>query len=68
MNTFVLCWEFVIKDKLVLLSVCVCAYWQVKVIHDYAATDSDELDLKAGDTVLVMPFVSPDEQVSNSFS
>lgn len=36
------------------------------MIHDYAATDSDELDLKSGDIVLVMPFVSPDEQVSNS--
>lgn len=38
----------------------------MKVIHDYAATDGDELDLKAGDIVLVMPFVSPDEQVSNN--
>lgn len=36
--------------------------YKVKVIHDYAATDGDELDLKAGDIVLVMPFVSPDEQ------
>lgn len=32
-------------------------------MHDYAATDSDELDLKAGDVVLVLPFDSPDEQV-----
>lgn len=38
------------------------------MIHDYAATDSDELDLKAGDIVLVMPFVTPDDQVSNSSS
>lgn len=37
------------------------------MIHDYAATDNDELDLKSGDIVLVMPFVSPDEQVSNGF-
>ncbi|XP_027002096.1 myc box-dependent-interacting protein 1b [Tachysurus fulvidraco] len=36
--------------------------YKVKVIHDYAATDNDELDLKSGDIVLVMPFVSPDEQ------
>ncbi|KAB5583891.1 hypothetical protein PHYPO_G00101040 [Pangasianodon hypophthalmus] len=36
--------------------------YKVKVIHDYAATDNDELDLKAGDIVLVLPFVSPDEQ------
>ncbi|XP_046712045.1 myc box-dependent-interacting protein 1b isoform X2 [Silurus meridionalis] len=36
--------------------------YKVKAIHDYAATDNDELDLKAGDIVLVLPFVSPDEQ------
>ncbi|TSZ40548.1 Myc box-dependent-interacting protein 1 [Bagarius yarrelli] len=36
--------------------------YKVKVIHDYAATDNDELDLKSGDIVLVIPFVSPDEQ------
>lgn len=40
----------------------------MKVIHDYAATDSDELDLKSGDIVFVLPFVSPDEQVSNRSS
>uniref|UniRef100_A0AAR2LPE2 Myc box-dependent-interacting protein 1 n=1 Tax=Pygocentrus nattereri TaxID=42514 RepID=A0AAR2LPE2_PYGNA len=34
----------------------------VKAMHDYAATDSDELDLKAGDIVLVLPFDNPDEQ------
>ncbi|KAI5108918.1 bridging integrator 1b isoform 2 [Silurus meridionalis] len=38
--------------------------YKVKAIHDYAATDNDELDLKAGDIVLVLPFVSPDEQCS----
>uniref|UniRef100_A0A8B9JEJ1 Myc box-dependent-interacting protein 1 n=1 Tax=Astyanax mexicanus TaxID=7994 RepID=A0A8B9JEJ1_ASTMX len=31
-------------------------------LHDYAATDSDELDLKSGDIVLVLPFDNPDEQ------
>ncbi|KAK3557132.1 hypothetical protein QTP70_024739 [Hemibagrus guttatus] len=36
--------------------------YKVKVIHDYSATDNDELDLKSGDIVLVLPFVSPDEQ------
>ncbi|XP_050967950.1 myc box-dependent-interacting protein 1b isoform X4 [Labeo rohita] len=36
--------------------------YKVKVMHDYGATDSDELDLKAGDTVLVLPFANPDEQ------
>uniref|UniRef100_A0AAY4EZC8 Myc box-dependent-interacting protein 1 n=1 Tax=Denticeps clupeoides TaxID=299321 RepID=A0AAY4EZC8_9TELE len=35
---------------------------QVKAMHDYAATDSDELDMKAGDVVLVIAFDSPDEQ------
>uniref|UniRef100_A0AAY4EZD2 Myc box-dependent-interacting protein 1 n=1 Tax=Denticeps clupeoides TaxID=299321 RepID=A0AAY4EZD2_9TELE len=34
----------------------------VKAMHDYAATDSDELDMKAGDVVLVIAFDSPDEQ------
>lgn len=34
-------------------------------MHDYGATDSDELDLKAGDIVLVLPFANPDEQVSH---
>uniref|UniRef100_A0A8C1SSA9 Myc box-dependent-interacting protein 1 n=1 Tax=Cyprinus carpio TaxID=7962 RepID=A0A8C1SSA9_CYPCA len=33
-----------------------------RAVHDYGATDSDELDLKAGDVVLVLPFASPDEQ------
>ncbi|XP_072540007.1 myc box-dependent-interacting protein 1b isoform X3 [Salminus brasiliensis] len=36
--------------------------YKVKAMHDYAATDNDELDLKAGDIVLVMPFDNPDEQ------
>ncbi|XP_056315419.1 myc box-dependent-interacting protein 1b isoform X3 [Danio aesculapii] len=35
--------------------------FKVKVMHDYSATDSDELDLKAGDIVLVLPFANPDE-------
>jgi len=37
----------------------------VKAMHDYGATDSDELDLKAGDIVLVLPFANPEEQVSH---
>uniref|UniRef100_A0A3Q3ITD3 Uncharacterized protein n=1 Tax=Monopterus albus TaxID=43700 RepID=A0A3Q3ITD3_MONAL len=37
---------------------------QVKAIHDYAATDRDELELKLGDVVLVLAFDSPDEQES----
>lgn len=36
---------------------------QVQVMHDYAANDTDELEMKAGDTVLVITFENPDEQV-----
>ncbi|XP_057193566.1 myc box-dependent-interacting protein 1b isoform X6 [Triplophysa rosa] len=36
--------------------------YKVKVMHDYGATDKDELDLKAGDIVYVIPFPNPDEQ------
>lgn len=32
-------------------------------MHDYAANDTDELDMKAGDVVLVIPFDNPEEQV-----
>lgn len=37
---------------------------QVKAIHDYASTDSDELELKTGEVVLALAFDCPDEQVS----
>uniref|UniRef100_A0A3B3TCA3 Bridging integrator 1 n=1 Tax=Paramormyrops kingsleyae TaxID=1676925 RepID=A0A3B3TCA3_9TELE len=36
--------------------------YKVKVMHDYVANDSDELEMKAGDVVLVMTYDSPDEQ------
>ncbi|KAL2087857.1 hypothetical protein ACEWY4_016685 [Coilia grayii] len=36
--------------------------YKVKAMHDYAATDGDELEMKAGDVVLVMAFDNPDEQ------
>ncbi|XP_078022032.1 myc box-dependent-interacting protein 1b isoform X3 [Epinephelus lanceolatus] len=36
--------------------------YKVKAIHDYAATDGDELELKTGDSVLVLAFDNPDEQ------
>uniref|UniRef100_A0A3Q1FK77 Bridging integrator 1b n=1 Tax=Acanthochromis polyacanthus TaxID=80966 RepID=A0A3Q1FK77_9TELE len=36
--------------------------YKVKAIHDYAATDGDELELKIGDMVLVVAFDNPDEQ------
>lgn len=38
---------------------------QVKAIHEYAATDGDELELNVGDIVLVLAFDNPDEQVSD---
>lgn len=36
--------------------------YKVKAVHDYAATDGDELELKMGDMVLVLAFDNPDEQ------
>ncbi|XP_071335803.1 myc box-dependent-interacting protein 1b isoform X3 [Trachinotus anak] len=36
--------------------------YKVKAIHDYTATDGDELELKMGDVVLVLAFDNPDEQ------
>lgn len=36
--------------------------FKVQAQHDYAATDTDELQLKAGDVVLVIPFPNPEEQ------
>uniref|UniRef100_A0A8C9FZY1 Myc box-dependent-interacting protein 1 n=1 Tax=Pavo cristatus TaxID=9049 RepID=A0A8C9FZY1_PAVCR len=36
--------------------------FKVNAMHDYTATDSDELQLKAGDVVLVIPFENPEEQ------
>ncbi|KAL0985614.1 hypothetical protein UPYG_G00159460 [Umbra pygmaea] len=36
--------------------------YKVTTMHDYAANDADELDMKAGDTVLVVTFDNPDEQ------
>uniref|UniRef100_A0A8K9X4K9 Myc box-dependent-interacting protein 1 n=1 Tax=Oncorhynchus mykiss TaxID=8022 RepID=A0A8K9X4K9_ONCMY len=34
----------------------------VTTMHDYAANDSDELEMKAGDIVLVVAFDNPEEQ------
>ncbi|XP_060009042.1 myc box-dependent-interacting protein 1 isoform X15 [Lagenorhynchus albirostris] len=36
--------------------------FKVQAQHDYTATDTDELQLKAGDVVLVIPFQNPEEQ------
>ncbi|KAK1165472.1 myc box-dependent-interacting protein 1 isoform X1 [Acipenser oxyrinchus oxyrinchus] len=36
--------------------------FKVQALHDYGATDADELGLKGGETVLVIPFDNPDEQ------
>ncbi|PWA15954.1 hypothetical protein CCH79_00020056 [Gambusia affinis] len=37
---------------------------RVKAVHEYTATDNDELELKVGDAVLVLAFDNPEEQVS----
>ncbi|XP_036070805.1 myc box-dependent-interacting protein 1b isoform X4 [Oryzias melastigma] len=36
--------------------------YKVKAVHEYTATDGDELELKVGDIVLVLAFDNPDEQ------
>ncbi|XP_041834743.1 myc box-dependent-interacting protein 1b isoform X10 [Melanotaenia boesemani] len=36
--------------------------YKVKAIHEYTATDGDELELQIGDIVLVLAFDNPDEQ------
>ncbi|XP_043987456.1 myc box-dependent-interacting protein 1 isoform X4 [Gambusia affinis] len=36
--------------------------FKVQVMHDYAANDTDELEMKAGDVVLVVTFDNSDEQ------
>ncbi|XP_028848089.1 myc box-dependent-interacting protein 1 isoform X2 [Denticeps clupeoides] len=36
--------------------------FKVQATHDYAANDSDELEMKAGDVVLVMTYDNPDDQ------
>ncbi|CAK6977890.1 tubulin alpha-1B chain [Scomber scombrus] len=36
--------------------------YKVKAVHDYAATDGDELELKMGEILLVVAFDNPDEQ------
>lgn len=35
-------------------------------MHDYAPNDTDELEMKAGDVVLVINFENPDEQVKHT--
>ncbi|KAM9487098.1 myc box-dependent-interacting protein 1 isoform 1-T1 [Clarias gariepinus] len=36
--------------------------FKVQAMHDYAANDSDELEMKAGDVVLVMTYDNPEDQ------
>ncbi|XP_072881601.1 myc box-dependent-interacting protein 1 isoform X1 [Hemitrygon akajei] len=36
--------------------------FKVKALHDYNATDTDELNLKTGDVVLVVTYENPEEQ------
>lgn len=62
---------WVVNNEVVLcrahIQTCVSAVisLQVKAIHDYAATDNDELELKMGDVVLALAFDNPDEQVTD---
>ena len=37
---------------------------QVETMHDFEAANSDELELKRGDVVLVVPTASVEDQVS----
>lgn len=37
---------------------------QVQTMHDYTANDSDELEMKAGDVVLVVTYDNLEDQVS----
>ncbi|XP_051867776.1 myc box-dependent-interacting protein 1 isoform X6 [Pristis pectinata] len=36
--------------------------FKVRALHDYSATDTDELNLKTGDVVLVVTYENPEEQ------
>ncbi|XP_036424672.1 myc box-dependent-interacting protein 1 isoform X2 [Colossoma macropomum] len=36
--------------------------YKVQAMHDYVANDTDELEMKAGDVVLVMTYDNPEEQ------
>uniref|UniRef100_A0A8C5E511 Myc box-dependent-interacting protein 1 n=1 Tax=Gouania willdenowi TaxID=441366 RepID=A0A8C5E511_GOUWI len=46
----------------VVMMMMMMMYLQVKAIHEYSATDNDELELNVGDVVLVLAFDNPDEQ------
>lgn len=39
---------------------------QVETMHDFEAANSDELELKRGDVVLVVPTASVEDQVRSS--
>lgn len=39
--------------------------FQVETLHDFEAANSDELDLKRGDVVLVVPTVNLEDQVKS---
>uniref|UniRef100_A0A8C7R2S3 Myc box-dependent-interacting protein 1 n=1 Tax=Oncorhynchus mykiss TaxID=8022 RepID=A0A8C7R2S3_ONCMY len=57
------CGQYILNQ--VAISLCVMSkkiIIQVKAMHDYAATDGDELEMKAGDVVLVLAWENPDEQ------
>lgn len=40
-----------------------CSFLQVEVLHDFEAANSDELNLKRGDIVLVIPSETTADQV-----
>lgn len=42
-------------------------YLQVETMHDFEAANSDELELKRGDVVLVVPTASAEDQVRNGW-
>ncbi|XP_051867741.1 myc box-dependent-interacting protein 1 isoform X2 [Pristis pectinata] len=41
--------------------------FKVRALHDYSATDTDELNLKTGDVVLVVTYENPEEQCFDSW-
>lgn len=41
---------------------------QVEALHDFEAASSDELNLKRGDTVLVIPSAAADQVIAKDLS
>uniref|UniRef100_A0A8C5I1E7 Myc box-dependent-interacting protein 1 n=1 Tax=Gouania willdenowi TaxID=441366 RepID=A0A8C5I1E7_GOUWI len=53
---------YILVDKSICSTSCQPVLYHLHVMHDYAANDTDELEMKAGDIVLVIPFDNPEEQ------